>query len=109
MREWACALPECGWCQYCFRAEAFTNAVLTALGSDRLPQYAGEQKGFSILPRVLTVMDNFVSGYLAQSVPLALTTCFQRKAQTASVEFGAFPDSVAWLCFRSRSFSSEAK
>jgi hypothetical protein len=84
-------------------------ASLTAFGSDRLPQYAGEQIGFVILVRVLTVTDSFVSGYLTQSVPLAMTTCFQRKAHTASVELGACPDSVDWLCRSDRRLSSETK
>jgi hypothetical protein len=83
--------------------------MLTALGSDKLPQYAGEQIGFFILIRAFTVMDNLVSGYRSQSMFLALTTCFHKKAQMASVELGAFPDSVAWLCFNSRSCSSDAK
>lgn len=38
---------------------------LTALGSDKFPQYAGEQIGFLILARVLTVIDSFVSGYFS--------------------------------------------
>jgi hypothetical protein len=84
-------------------------ASLTAFGSDRLPQYAGEQIGSVILVRVLTVTESLVSGYLTQSVPLAMTTCFQRKAHTASVELGACPDSVDWLCLSVRRLSSETK
>ena len=61
---------------------------LTALGSERLPQYTGEHSGLFIFERVLTVTESFVSGYRSQSMFLALTTCFHRKAQTASVMFG---------------------
>lgn len=82
---------------------------LTALGSERLPQYTGEHMGFLIFERVLTVTESFVSGYCSQSIFLALTTCFHRKAQTASVMFGPYPLSVDSLCLSSLSLLSEMK
>lgn len=82
---------------------------LTALGSDKFPQYAGEHMGFLILVRVLTVIDSFVSGYFSKSVFLALTTCFHMKAQTASVVLGDFPESALSLSVNAYNFVSGMK
>jgi len=82
---------------------------LTALGSERFPQYAGEHMGFLILERVLTVTESFVSGYRSQSVFLARTTCFHKKAQTASVMLGTCPALVDNFCLKRFRLFSEMK
>lgn len=54
----------------------YVQPGLTALGSERLPQYTGEHMGFLIFERVLTVTESFVSGYCSQSIFLASTVFF---------------------------------